>query len=95
LCPQSAKCEVGGDYAYNQCVGGSCQLITGHCAPYRCNQATMMTCQTSCIAGDPAHNCLGAYYCSGGKCMAQKASGQSCTSNVECKSGKCLNGKCT
>jgi hypothetical protein len=96
VCPEAAACQAGGDYTYQVCQAGACTPIHGACAPYRCDETTMMSCQTSCIAGDSAHNCLGKYYCdTSHKCQAQKGAGSSCTDGAMCLSNQCSSGKCT
>lgn len=63
---------------------------TPSCAPYACS-GTSGACGNSCkVSAD----CAKSAYCSGGKCVADKADGAACTAGDECKSGNCVDGVC-
>ncbi len=63
---------------------------TPTCEPYTCN-GVLTTCPASCTSHV---ECAGGSYCSTDTCTPLRSIGQTCSSDLQCQSGKCINGFC-
>ena len=76
------------DYCDGQ---GSCQDGgVASCCPYRCN-SLWSACRTSCFSDT---DCCDGTWCQGSTCAQKKADGETCSDQVECASGHCVDGLC-
>lgn len=76
---------------------GSCSPVSvgtvgdPDCTPFSCN-GTLATCPDTCSSHA---ECAGGFFCNTvGSCEAQKSNGLTCSSDLQCLSGNCVNGYC-
>ena len=84
-CQNSTFTPAGACNGAGTCVVGN----TSSCAPYRCDGDV---CGTSCSGG---MQCTQNAFCNGSShCEVRRQNGQACNADLECGSGRCVDGVC-
>lgn len=93
----ATTCSNGSESTPTCDANGACnQTATTSCNGHICNGNA---CDTNC--GGQDNQCLSAFYCSSGACLADKMQGgtcvrnEMCTGNVNCVDGFCCNSACS